>query len=151
MIKTLIACTQFPPILLFRYSSKEKKKLKIYQSMYGNNWKKISELMCRSTHSVALKYSQIKSGTQASNRAILNMLTQVSVQRCYSPVRLHRIGITQQVDMDLVAARLRLLCSSLQQGCIVLRAPNSHRIIEIALEGAFRVKVQPPAQRHSEH
>ncbi|KAL8174521.1 UNVERIFIED_CONTAM: hypothetical protein K2H54_048024 [Gekko kuhli] len=44
-----------------RYSAKEKRKLLKYQAMYGNNWKKISELMSRTSHSVALKYSQIKS------------------------------------------------------------------------------------------
>ncbi|XP_061460188.1 transcription termination factor 1 isoform X2 [Rhineura floridana] len=43
-----------------RYSEVEKKKLKKYQAMYGNNWKKISDLMYRSSHSVQLKYSQIK-------------------------------------------------------------------------------------------
>ncbi|XP_066466809.1 transcription termination factor 1 [Tiliqua scincoides] len=44
-----------------QYSKKEIKKLKKYQAMYGNNWKKISELMHRSSHSVQMKYSQIKS------------------------------------------------------------------------------------------
>nr|XP_006136869.1 transcription termination factor 1 isoform X1 [Pelodiscus sinensis]XP_006136870.1 transcription termination factor 1 isoform X1 [Pelodiscus sinensis] len=44
-----------------RYSEDEKEKLKKYYTIHGNNWKKISELMSRSTHSVAMKYSQIKS------------------------------------------------------------------------------------------
>ncbi|XP_015263020.1 PREDICTED: transcription termination factor 1 [Gekko japonicus] len=44
-----------------RYSDQEKRKLLEYQAIYGNNWKKISELMSRTSHSVALKYSQIKS------------------------------------------------------------------------------------------
>ncbi|XP_077163131.1 transcription termination factor 1 isoform X2 [Paroedura picta] len=48
-----------------RYSDKEKRKLLKYQAMYGNNWKKISGLMSRSSHSVALKYSQIKSGPKS--------------------------------------------------------------------------------------
>ncbi|XP_013926358.1 PREDICTED: transcription termination factor 1, partial [Thamnophis sirtalis] len=40
-----------------RYTKKEEKKLFKYHAMYGNNWKKISELMNRSSHSIALKYS----------------------------------------------------------------------------------------------
>ncbi|KAM7144249.1 transcription termination factor 1 isoform 1-T1 [Macrochelys suwanniensis] len=44
-----------------RYSEDEKEKLKKYHAIHGNNWKKISEIMSRSTHSVAMKYSQIKS------------------------------------------------------------------------------------------
>uniref|UniRef100_A0A8D0HFA0 Transcription termination factor 1 n=1 Tax=Sphenodon punctatus TaxID=8508 RepID=A0A8D0HFA0_SPHPU len=44
-----------------RYSEEEKTKLKKYHAMYGNNWKKISEMMSRSNLSVALKYSQMKS------------------------------------------------------------------------------------------
>ncbi|XP_032993697.1 transcription termination factor 1 [Lacerta agilis] len=43
-----------------RYSKREKKKLKKYQAMYGNNWKKISDLMSRSSHSVETKFSEIK-------------------------------------------------------------------------------------------
>ncbi|CAM4568951.1 transcription termination factor 1 isoform X1 [Lepidochelys kempii] len=44
-----------------RYSEDEKERLKKYHAIHGNNWKKISEMMSRSTHSVAMKYSQIKS------------------------------------------------------------------------------------------
>ncbi|XP_053229693.1 transcription termination factor 1 isoform X1 [Podarcis raffonei] len=43
-----------------RYTELEKKKLKKYQAMYGNNWKKISDLMSRSSHSVETKFSEIK-------------------------------------------------------------------------------------------
>ncbi|XP_026568277.1 transcription termination factor 1 [Pseudonaja textilis] len=42
-----------------RYTEKEKKNLFKYHAMYGNRWKKISELMNRSSHSIALKYSQM--------------------------------------------------------------------------------------------
>ncbi|XP_007425262.1 transcription termination factor 1 [Python bivittatus] len=42
-----------------RYSKKEKKQLHKYHAMYGNNWKKISEHMNRSSHSIALKYTQM--------------------------------------------------------------------------------------------
>ncbi|KAH0615392.1 hypothetical protein JD844_004577 [Phrynosoma platyrhinos] len=45
-----------------KYSEKEKKKLRKYQTLYGNNWKKMSELMGRSSHSLQLKYYDVKSG-----------------------------------------------------------------------------------------
>ncbi|NXO86580.1 TTF1 factor, partial [Sitta europaea] len=44
-----------------RYTMEEKEKLKKYQALHGNDWKKISELMSRSNLSVAMKYSEIKS------------------------------------------------------------------------------------------
>ncbi|NWZ68425.1 TTF1 factor, partial [Acrocephalus arundinaceus] len=46
-----------------RYTEKEKEKLKKYQALHGNDWKKISELMSRSNLSVAMKFSEIKSAT----------------------------------------------------------------------------------------
>ncbi|XP_058015446.1 transcription termination factor 1 [Ahaetulla prasina] len=42
-----------------RYTKEEEKKLFKYHAMYGNRWKKISELMNRSSHSIALKYAQM--------------------------------------------------------------------------------------------
>ncbi|XP_045702252.1 transcription termination factor 1 [Phyllostomus hastatus] len=44
-----------------RYSKEDTKKLKIYHSLHGNDWKKIGDLVSRSSLSVALKYSQISS------------------------------------------------------------------------------------------
>ncbi|XP_007194517.1 transcription termination factor 1 isoform X1 [Balaenoptera acutorostrata] len=44
-----------------RYSKGDTKKLKIYQSLHGNDWKKIGEMVSRSSLSVALKFSQISS------------------------------------------------------------------------------------------
>ncbi|XP_039576105.1 transcription termination factor 1 [Passer montanus] len=44
-----------------RYTAEEKEKLKKYQALHGNDWKKISELMSRSNLSVAMKFSEIKS------------------------------------------------------------------------------------------
>ncbi|NXA05783.1 TTF1 factor, partial [Sapayoa aenigma] len=44
-----------------RYTKEEKEKLKKYHTMHGNDWKKISELMSRSSLSVAMKFSEIKS------------------------------------------------------------------------------------------
>ncbi|XP_044295976.1 transcription termination factor 1 [Varanus komodoensis] len=46
-----------------KYTEEEKKKLKAYQAIHGNNWKKISQLMTRSSHSVAWKFSLIKDET----------------------------------------------------------------------------------------
>ncbi|KAM3825352.1 transcription termination factor 1 isoform 2-T2 [Vipera latastei] len=42
-----------------RYTKKEKKQLFKYHALYGNKWKKISEFMNRSSHSIALKYNQM--------------------------------------------------------------------------------------------
>lgn len=50
------------PISSTRYTAEEKEQLKKYQALHGNDWKKISELMSRSNLSVAMKFSEIKSG-----------------------------------------------------------------------------------------
>nr|XP_023400560.1 LOW QUALITY PROTEIN: transcription termination factor 1 [Loxodonta africana] len=42
-----------------RYSEGDAEKVKLYHSLHGNDWKKIGELVARSSLSVALKYSQI--------------------------------------------------------------------------------------------
>lgn len=44
-----------------RYSKGDTEKLKIYHALHGNDWKKIGELVARSSLSVALKFSQIGS------------------------------------------------------------------------------------------
>lgn len=44
-----------------RYSRGDVEKLKVYQALHGNDWKKIGELVSRSSLSVALKFSQISS------------------------------------------------------------------------------------------
>ncbi|CAK7290108.1 transcription termination factor 1 [Vulpes vulpes] len=44
-----------------RYSKGDMEKLKIYHSLHGNDWKKIGEMVARSSLSVALKFSQIGS------------------------------------------------------------------------------------------
>ncbi|XP_053137944.1 transcription termination factor 1 [Hemicordylus capensis] len=43
-----------------RYSEREKRELKKYHALYGNDWKKISGLMDRSSHSLEMKFSEIK-------------------------------------------------------------------------------------------
>lgn len=52
------------PISSTRYTKAEKEELKKYHALHGNDWKKISEMMSRSSLSVAMKYSQIKSGME---------------------------------------------------------------------------------------
>ncbi|ELV12673.1 Transcription termination factor 1 [Tupaia chinensis] len=42
-----------------RYSKGDTEKLKTYHSLHGNDWKKIGEMVARSSLSVALKFSQI--------------------------------------------------------------------------------------------
>ncbi|XP_012663658.1 transcription termination factor 1 [Otolemur garnettii] len=42
-----------------KYSEADTKKLKMYHSLHGNDWKKIGEMVARSSLSVALKFSQI--------------------------------------------------------------------------------------------
>ncbi|XP_059944189.1 transcription termination factor 1-like isoform X1 [Mesoplodon densirostris] len=44
-----------------RYSKGDTEKLKVYQSLHGNDWRKIGEMVSRSSLSVALKFSQISS------------------------------------------------------------------------------------------
>nr|XP_002721993.2 transcription termination factor 1 isoform X1 [Oryctolagus cuniculus] len=44
-----------------RYSKRDTEKLKKYHTLHGNNWKKIGEMVSRSSLSVALKFSQISS------------------------------------------------------------------------------------------
>ncbi|XP_062815244.1 transcription termination factor 1 isoform X2 [Anolis carolinensis] len=45
-----------PQNYIGRYSAEELHQLKKYQAQFGNNWKKMSELMGRSSHSLQLKY-----------------------------------------------------------------------------------------------
>ena len=55
----MLSCDLFS--LPLRYSKGDTEKLKIYQSLHGNDWKKIGEMVSRSSLSVALKFSQISS------------------------------------------------------------------------------------------
>ncbi|KAM4889529.1 transcription termination factor 1 [Sylvia borin] len=73
-----------------RYTKEEKEKLKKYQALYGNDWKKISELMSRSNLSVAMKYSEIKSTinygpwTKEETRKLLNAVKEVMRRKLLS-------------------------------------------------------------------
>ncbi|NWR07824.1 TTF1 factor, partial [Paradoxornis webbianus] len=66
-----------------RYTKEEKEKLKKYQALYGNDWKKISELMSRSNLSVAMKFSEIKSAinygpwTKEETQKLMNAVKEV--------------------------------------------------------------------------
>ncbi|NXR34947.1 TTF1 factor, partial [Zosterops hypoxanthus] len=66
-----------------RYTKEEKEQLKKYQALYGNDWKKISELMSRSNLSVAMKFSEIKSAinygpwTKAETQKLMNAVKEI--------------------------------------------------------------------------
>ncbi|NXT72613.1 TTF1 factor, partial [Chaetops frenatus] len=66
-----------------RYTKEEKEKLKKYQALHGNDWKKISELMSRSNLSVAMKFSEIKSAinygpwTKEETQRLMNAVKEV--------------------------------------------------------------------------
>ncbi|NWR45416.1 TTF1 factor, partial [Regulus satrapa] len=70
-----------------KYSKEEKEKLKKYQALHGNDWKKISELMSRSTLSLAMKFSEIKSPinygswTKEETRKLMNAVEEVLRKR----------------------------------------------------------------------
>uniref|UniRef100_A0A8C5KZ92 Myb-like domain-containing protein n=2 Tax=Jaculus jaculus TaxID=51337 RepID=A0A8C5KZ92_JACJA len=57
-----------------RYSEGDTEKLKTYQSLHGNDWKKIGAMVARSSLSVALKFSQI--GSQINHGAWSKVETQ---------------------------------------------------------------------------
>ncbi|NWR96356.1 TTF1 factor, partial [Motacilla alba] len=70
-----------------RYTAEEKEKLKKYQALHGNDWKKISELMSRSNLSVAMKFSEIKSAinygawTEEETRKLISAVKDVMRRR----------------------------------------------------------------------
>ncbi|XP_062361630.1 transcription termination factor 1 [Cinclus cinclus] len=96
-----------------RYSKEEKEKLKKYQALHGNDWKKISELMSRSNLSVAMKFSEIKSAinygpwTKEETQKLMNAVKEVlrrklKTENADSPLSL------EQSDTDLWIDREKL-------------------------------------------
>ncbi|XP_070614282.1 transcription termination factor 1 [Erythrolamprus reginae] len=98
-----------------RYTKKELKKLFKYHAMYGNNWKKISELMNRSSHSIALKYAQL---AEDSN---IGPWTEEETSRLLQTMR------------DILKTRVKGLDSALEnrdtQGALVLQRENLYKNI----------------------
>uniref|UniRef100_A0A670YAJ2 Uncharacterized protein n=1 Tax=Pseudonaja textilis TaxID=8673 RepID=A0A670YAJ2_PSETE len=107
-----------------RYTEKEKKNLFKYHAMYGNRWKKISELMNRSSHSIALKYSQM---VEDSN---LGPWTKDETYRLLQTVR------------DILKAKVKGLDSALDNrdsnGALTLLRENLYKNI-----GWMKVAAQP--------
>ncbi|NXM87229.1 TTF1 factor, partial [Oenanthe oenanthe] len=93
-----------------RYSKEEKEKLKKYQALHGNDWKKISELMSRSNLSVAMKYSEIKSAanygpwTQEETQKLKNAVKEVLERK----LKAENPNSLEKSDTDLWVEREKL-------------------------------------------
>ncbi|XP_048201420.1 transcription termination factor 1 [Perognathus longimembris pacificus] len=80
-----------------RYSKVETDKLKAYQSMHGNNWKKIGAMVARSSLSVALKFSQL--GSQINHGAWSKTETQRLI-KAVEDVILKKMSVQELMDLD---------------------------------------------------
>ncbi|XP_056668598.1 transcription termination factor 1 isoform X2 [Monodelphis domestica] len=86
-----------------RYSKKDTQKLKKYQSIHGNDWKKIGEMVSRSSLSVALKFSQINNNinhgpwSKAETRRLIKAVEEVILKKL-SPKEVEDIDSRLQED-----------------------------------------------------
>ncbi|XP_078006103.1 LOW QUALITY PROTEIN: transcription termination factor 1 [Phascolarctos cinereus] len=86
-----------------RYSKKDTQKLKKYQSIHGNDWKKIGEMVNRSSLSVALKFSQISNKinhgpwSKAETRRLIKAVEEVILKKL-SPKEVEDIDSRLQED-----------------------------------------------------
>uniref|UniRef100_A0A7N4PTW3 Transcription termination factor 1 n=1 Tax=Sarcophilus harrisii TaxID=9305 RepID=A0A7N4PTW3_SARHA len=86
-----------------RYSKKDTQKLKKYQSIHGNDWKKIGEMVSRSSLSVALKFSQISNKinhgpwSKAETRRLIKAVEEVILKKL-SPKEVEDIDSRLQED-----------------------------------------------------
>ncbi|XP_051836177.1 transcription termination factor 1 [Antechinus flavipes] len=86
-----------------RYSQKDTQKLKKYQSIHGNDWKKIGEMVSRSSLSVALKFSQISNKinhgpwSKAETRRLIKAVEEVILKKL-SPKEVEDIDSRLQED-----------------------------------------------------
>ncbi|XP_027725557.1 transcription termination factor 1 [Vombatus ursinus] len=86
-----------------RYSKKDTQKLKKYQSIHGNDWKKIGEMVNRSSLSVALKFSQISNKinhgpwSKAETRRLIKAVEEVVLKKL-SPKEVEDIDSRLQED-----------------------------------------------------
>ncbi|XP_074066944.1 LOW QUALITY PROTEIN: transcription termination factor 1 [Macrotis lagotis] len=86
-----------------RYSKKDTRKLKKYQSIHGNDWKKIGEMVSRSSLSVALKFSQISNKinhgpwSKAETRKLIKAVEEVILKKL-SPKEVEDIDSRLQED-----------------------------------------------------
>ncbi|XP_036607130.1 transcription termination factor 1 [Trichosurus vulpecula] len=102
-----------------RYSKKDTQKLKKYQSIHGNDWKKIGEMVSRSSLSVALKFSQISNKinrgpwSKAETRRLIKAVEEVILKKL-SPKELEDIDSRLQEDSS--PESLSILRKQLYQG-----------------------------------
>ncbi|XP_058135576.1 transcription termination factor 1-like [Dasypus novemcinctus] len=80
-----------------RYSEGDVKKLKVYHSLHGNDWKKIGEMVARSSLSVALKYSQISS---QRNRGTWSKTETQKLIKAVEEVILRKMSLQELKDVD---------------------------------------------------
>lgn len=80
-----------------RYSQGEVEKLKACHSLHGNNWKKIGEMVARSSLSVALKYSQISS---ARNSGAWSKAETQKLTKAVEEVILRKLSPQELADVD---------------------------------------------------
>lgn len=96
-----------------RYTMEEKEKLKTYQALHGNDWKKISELMSRSNLSVAMKFSEIKSAinygpwTKEETQKLMNAVKEV-MRRKLQAENPSSLSSLEQSDTDAWIDREKL-------------------------------------------
>ncbi|XP_008067505.1 transcription termination factor 1 isoform X1 [Carlito syrichta] len=101
-----------------RYSEADTEKLKVYQSLHGNDWKKIGEMVARSNLSVALKFSQISS---QRNRGAWSKTETQKLIKAVKEVILKKMSLqeTEEVDFKLhenSAGRLSIVREKLYKG-----------------------------------
>lgn len=88
-----------------RYSKGEAEKVKIYHSLHGNDWKKIGNLVARSSLSVALKFSQISSErnhgawSKAETQKLIKAVEEVILKRM-SPQELNEVNSKLQENPE---------------------------------------------------
>lgn len=148
-----------------RYSPGEERKLKAYHSLHGNDWKKIGEMVARSSLSVALKYSQISSernrGTwskeetrkliKAVKESILRKLSPEELREVDSELQEHperRLSIVREklykgipwVEVEArVQTRNWMQCKSKWMEILTKRMTNGQRVYQGA--NALQAKV----------
>ncbi|XP_055988823.1 transcription termination factor 1 [Sorex fumeus] len=137
-----------------RYSPGEEEKLKAYHSLHGNDWKKIGEMVERSSLSVALKYSQISSKrnrgawskeetqklTKAVEEVILKKLTPQELSEVDAKLQArpeHRLSIVRErlykgiswVEVEArVETRNWMQCKSKWMEILTRRMTNGRRV-----------------------
>ncbi|XP_045419648.1 transcription termination factor 1 isoform X2 [Lemur catta] len=80
-----------------RYSEEDTEKLKRYHSLHGNDWKKIGEMVARSSLSVALKFSQIRA---QRNRGVWRKTETQKLIKAVEEVILKKMSLEELNEMD---------------------------------------------------